>query len=189
MLWELLRLVESVPGETAECGVFTGASSYLICLANQKQIKYDRCHYMFDSFEGLSNPSETDGTHWEKGELSYDIGKARKNLSQFDRISFHPGWIPTRFPDVEEKNFAFVHIDVDLYEPTRDSIAFFYPRLHPGGVIVCDDYGSSLCPGATRAINEYLKDKPEKMLYLPDGAGFLIKGKDTTQDYFFTLTT
>jgi len=35
MLGQLMRLIEDVPGDTAECGVFRGAGSYLMCRANQ----------------------------------------------------------------------------------------------------------------------------------------------------------
>src|SRR5262245_26395072 len=35
MLYQLLRMTTHVPGDTAECGVYRGASSYLICLANE----------------------------------------------------------------------------------------------------------------------------------------------------------
>jgi O-methyltransferase len=67
-----------------------------------------------------------------------------------------------------------VHIDVDIYEPTRDSMAFFYPRLNDGGIIICDDYGFKSYPGATKAVDEFLRDKPEKMVALNDGGGFMI---------------
>src|SRR4051812_40249731 len=33
MAYQLCRLVRDVPGDTAECGVFRGATSYLICLS------------------------------------------------------------------------------------------------------------------------------------------------------------
>ena len=49
--------------------------------------------------------------------------------------------IPTRFDEVADRSFCFVHVDVDLFEPTRESIAFFYPRMVPGGVMLFDDYG------------------------------------------------
>ena len=98
----------------------------------------------------------------------------RKALSDFAKVRFHPGWIPDRFQDVDDRKFSFVHIDVDLTEPTRESLAFFYPRMVPGGIIVCDDYGQSTSPGATQAVDRFLADKPEKMLMLPEGGGFLI---------------
>lgn len=100
-------------------------------------------------------------------------------MSRFNNVNFYKGWIPDRFAEVADRQFSFLHIDVDLYEPTRDSIAFFYPRMTAGGVIVCDDYGFATCSGATKAIDEYLQDKPEKMVMLSDGGGFLIKGAPT----------
>ena len=39
------------------------------------------------------------------------------------------------------------------------------------------------CPGATKAMDEYLQDKPEKMGMLSDGGGFLIKGISTSGSY------
>ena len=176
MLAQLMRQVSDVPGNTAECGVFRGASSHLICQANQ-QAQSRRVHHLFDSFAGLSAPSSKDGGFWSAGDLACPLDVVKDNLSEFgeDAVRFHQGWIPDRFPDVGEQRFSFVHIDVDLYEPTRDSLAFFYPRMQAGGIILCDDYGFTTCPGATDAFDAYLQDKPEPMITLPCGGGFLIK--------------
>ena len=128
MLGQLLRMIDDVPGDTAECGVFTGASSYLICKGNERS-NFPREHYLFDSFEGLSQPTDEDGVHWSQGDLAYQLSQVRENLKGFDRLHFHKGWIPNEFPHAEDRQFAFVHVDVDLYEPTRDSFEFFYPRM------------------------------------------------------------
>jgi hypothetical protein len=106
----------------------------------------------------------------------------RKNLRHFQRVSLYKGWIPSRFDDVRGRRFSFLHIDVDLYEPTLDSMTFFYPRINRGGIVVCDDYGFNTCPGVTKAIDEFLRDKPEKMVSLPDGGGFLLKGCVTSPE-------
>lgn len=177
ILWELLRLVEGVPGDTAECGVFEGAGSWLICAAIEGS---GRKHHLFDSFEGLSAPSAEDGPYWRPGDLSAGEDLVREKLRPFvDILQFHKGWIPDRFADVAETKFAFVHVDVDLAQPTRDSLEFFYPRLSPGGLLVCDDYGFTTCKGATSVIDDFLKDKPERMLALDAGGGFFIKGVQT----------
>jgi O-methyltransferase len=181
MLHQLLRLVAHVPGETAECGVFRGATSYLICCANQRSRAGSKTHHIFDSFEGLSQPTASDGAHWAKGDMKCAIDDVRKALSGFEKLDFHRGWIPDRFQDVEDRRFSFVHIDVDLADPTRESLAFFYPRMASGGIIVCDDYGMSTCAGATQTIDRFLADKPEKMLTLPDGGGFLIVNAPTAE--------
>ena len=182
MIYQLLRLTDEVPGDTAECGVYLAASSYLICsfLARSALAK---SHHLFDSFEGLSAPVSQDGSHWQANDLQIDFGEIARRLLKFQNVHFYKGWIPDRFNEVADRRFSFLHIDVDLYEPTRDSIAFFYPRMNAGAVIVCDDYGSSVCPGATKAMNEYLQDKPEKMVMLSDGGGFLIKGISTSGSY------
>ena len=182
MVYQLLRLTDGVPGDTAECGVYFGASSHLIC-AFVARSALPKSHHLFDSFEGLSTPTAQDGGHWQASDLRVDFGEAARRLAKFHNVHFYKGWIPERFNEVADRRFSFLHIDVDLYEPTRDAIAFFYPRMNAGAVIVCDDYGFATCPGATKAIDEYLRDKPEKMAMLSDGGGFLIKGIPTSQSY------
>jgi O-methyltransferase len=174
MIVQLMRLTDAIPGDTAECGVFIGMGSYLICAANSVK---DRHHHIFDSFEGLSQPGEKDGHIWQKGDMSRSEEVVRLNLAQFQKgFSTYKGWIPDRFHEVADLRFSFVHIDVDLYQPTLDSISFFYDRMNPGGVILCDDYGHLSCPGVSDAVNEFLSDKREKMISLSAGGGFMIKG-------------
>lgn len=174
-LRELLWLVDGVEGDTAECGVFQGASSALIC---RHPLEKPRRHHLFDSFEGLSQPHEIDGTHWRSNDLSCPEEQVKANLSDYDSVVFHKGWIPSRFPDVDDASFSFVHIDVDLYEPTLDSLHFFYSRLSPGGIILCDDYGFQTCPGARKAMDDFFKDKPESIIQSPSGQAFVIKRGD-----------
>lgn len=177
---QLLRMTDAVCGETAEIGCWRGAMSYLICESNQNTGKH---HHIFDSFEGLSEPLEVDGLHWSSGDMFAPEELVSKNLRKFQGLySTYKGWVPTRFSEVSDKMFSFVHIDVDLYQPTLDSMKFFFPRLSNGGLLVCDDYGFTSCKGATQAVNEYLQDKPEKMIYLASGGGFLIKGTPSADE-------
>ncbi len=182
MVYQLLRLTEKVPGDTVECGVYRGASSYLICSFIARSA-FAKNHHMFDSFEGLSAPTPQESIYWREHDLKIEFSETARLLSRFKDIHYYKGWIPDRFGEVADRKFSFLHIDVDLYEPTRDSIAFFYPRMNAGAIIVCDDYGSSTCPGATKAMDEYLQDKPEKMVMLSDGGGFLVKGIPTSDSY------
>jgi len=183
MLGQLLRLVVDVPGDTAECGVFEGAGSYLIAMSHGFR-QQARRHHIFDSFEGLSEPQDVDGSYWRRGDMARSFDRISTRLADVPGLVWHRGWIPHTFAEVKNCRFSFVHIDVDLYQPTRDSLSFFYDRLNPGGIIVCDDYQFTTCPGATKAVEEILADKPEKMLTLPSGGGFFIKGTKTAP---FTL--
>ena len=173
-LLQLLKFAEDIDGDTAECGVFTGASSWLICNISSKSSHYKN-HHLFDSFQGLSNPTKFDGEHWRKGALNASVDIVKANLAEFSNVTFHPGWIPDRFNDVDKLKFSFVHIDLDLYKPTLDSISFFYDRLSSGGILLCDDYGFSTCTGATKAMNEFLADKKEKIIAFASGGAFIIK--------------
>ncbi|MCW2240995.1 TylF/MycF family methyltransferase [Azospirillum canadense] len=173
-LKELAKLTDGVPGAFAECGVHAGASA--IHLAHFiRERGQPRDLHLFDSFQGLSPPTQEDGACWREGDLAVGIEVVQRNLTGFSGVHLHAGWIPERFPEVADRQFAFVHIDVDLYEPTWQSLEFFYPRLAPGGLLVCDDYGFATCPGATKAMDTWFADRPEAIVNLPSGGAFIIK--------------
>lgn len=178
-LSQMCRLVEFIPGDIAECGVYKGSSAKIISSSFKNK---NKTLYLFDSFEGLSQPLvRKDGMYWKKGNLVSTLSEAKKSLKNCEmKIVFKKGWIPTRFDEVKKKRFSFVHVDVDLYEPTYESLNFFYKRINNGGVLICDDYGFETCPGATTAVDKFLENKPEKMILLSTGGGFFIKGKKTS---------
>ena len=175
-LREFVRLTAGLDGCMAECGANVGVSAYFMAEeAPATEL------FLFDSFEGLSEPAEVDAAPagiqtWHQGDMSADEAILRDNLKGFSNITVLKGWIPDRFPEVAERQFRLVHIDVDLYEPTRDSLEFFYPRMVSGGVIVMDDYGFLTCPGAFRAAESFMEDKLEHILHLPTGQGVIIRG-------------
>jgi len=170
-LSQLVKLTLHIDGDVAECGVFEGASSYLMF---QRIENTQKKLHLFDSFEGLSVPGNTDGNYWKEGDLSVNEHGVRRNLPESDKILFYKGWIPEKFYMVENEKFSFVHLDVDLYQPTYDSLEFFYTRMAAGGVIVCDDYGFDSCPGAKKALDEFFVGK-EEIIKVPTGQAFIIK--------------
>ena len=111
----------------------------------------------------------------EAGSFQAGLDHVRRALGEFPSIKFHKGWIPACFEGLPELKYRFVHIDVDLYEPTRDSLEYFYPRLHEGGVIVCDDYAHLQWPGARKALDEYCDPKGIPILRLTTGQGVIIR--------------
>ena len=183
MVSQLLRLIAEVPGDTAEVGCYRGAMSWLICNSNKQVAKKKfRMHHLFDSFEGLSHPGSSDGDHWQAGALACGESQVKANLVSFaGQFCTYKGWVPERFSEVADRSFAFVHIDVDLHDPTLEALKFFYPRLTPGAILVCDDYGFTSCPGATLACDRFLADKSEAMVQLADGGGFFLKGVSTAE--------
>ena len=173
LLREILKLCGGVPGDTAECGVYEGAGSYLIA---HHAAGFGRLHHLFDSFEGLSEPEGLDGTYWKRGAMCVPEERVRERLRDLDNVRFWQGWIPERFYEVADRQFSFLHVDVDLYQPTLDSVAFFYPRMSRGGLMLFDDYGFATCPGARRAIDEFFAGKGEPIIDLPTGQAFVMIG-------------
>lgn len=169
---QLLKLVAHLDGDAAECGTYKGATAYRICLALGKSGKIA---HLFDSFEGLSTPGEQDGDYWFPGALQTTELALRATLTEFSNYRTYKGWIPARFAEVEDRKFNFVHIDVDLYQPTLDSLRFFYSRTVSGGIILMDDYGFITCPGAKLATDEFFSDKPELVIMLTTGQAMVIK--------------
>jgi hypothetical protein len=54
-------------------------------------------------------------------------------------------------------------------------LAFFYQRVSPRGVIICDDYGFTSCYGARKAVNDFFADKPESVIHVPTGQALIVK--------------
>ena len=77
-----------------------------------------------------------------------------------------------RFPDSfheKELTFAFVNIDMDLYEPTKKAIVNFFPLLSTNGVILVHDYYNKNCPTIVSAVNDAEKELDCPFLKIPIG--------------------
>jgi hypothetical protein len=186
------QAVRGLAGCTAECGVYTGVGSALICKTLEGTYAADE-HFGFDSFEGLSQPCEADRfasnerhafalwyklrKQWRRGHLRCSQEKAQRRVRDFPFCKLIRGWIPSSFGSVPDRVYRFVHIDVDIYQPTWDSLAYFYPRLAPGGVLLFDDYGHMTCPGSRLATDEFFRDKPESIVELTTGQALVIKSR------------
>ena len=171
--YELVKQFQRIlplTGDVVECGCYRGMSSFLLCsyLRNHNVGFNGSGYHIFDSFQGLGEPTTEDEIpHGHKdarrlqkmsgpGNFSASLETVQRNLSAFPGIKYHPGWIPLTFRCLPEKNYRFVHVDVDLYDPTWDCLEYFYPRLVMGGALVSDDYG---WPGARKAIKEFCVER------------------------------
>lgn len=178
VLQNVVRGLRNVPGDVAECGLRFGKSTAFMLQADEAK----RSYCLFDSFEGLSEPTAKDAlpstgkAYWTQSDLSVPEDLVRENLKGFGQeLLIYKGWIPDRFPEVADRTFALLHVDVDLYQPSLDALAFFWPRLAPGGIVVCDDYGSRKCPGAKRAFDEFFADGQGRLIELPTYQALVFK--------------
>ncbi len=180
----------SVPGARAECGVYRGASALLLCHAARGHApSYDGAGlFLIDSYEGASASGE------------HDLIPVRDNTARARMAAFFPhrgnpgwvddvervfaafpaarivrGWVPEVLSQLPERNWAFVHLEVDLYDPTFGGLEYFYPRLSAGGVIITDDYGPVFTPGGRKAWRDYCVRHEIPYAVLPSGQAVLIK--------------
>jgi O-methyltransferase len=172
-LSSLARYAKHLPGDFAESGVYHGGSAYLLCRNLQDTNKK---LYLFDSFQGLPKPDSSRDPYFKEGQYSAPLAATQERLVDFHSCTdFRVGWIPDVFLGLEDKRYAFAHIDVDLYQPTLDSCKYFYSRMTPGGVMLFDEYGFLSAHGEKLAVDEFFAHKPEKPIMLITGQAFLLK--------------
>lgn len=112
--------------------------------------------HLFDSFEGL--PEEDEGISrpsvWDSGAYAAPRQKLEGRIQQLgladDDYQIHEGWFSETLKDelVENGVFApaaYVDIDADLYNSTRDVLEFFFRHklIRPGTLIGYDDWGDT----------------------------------------------
>lgn len=174
MLALLLRTIleNDVQGSFAELGVYQGLTARLI-----HHYAPERTLHLFDTFEGFTERNSAA----ELQRMDHAVPASQFADTSVDRVrrfiaprsstvTFHPGFFPDSIPaDLHNENFAFVHLDADLYEPILNGLNFFYPRTVARGILLVHDYNSWL--GTRRAVEDFLRGKPEIPIPMPDKSG------------------
>ena len=172
-------------GDAVECGCWHGHSTLAIATILAQHGFAGRFD-VFDSFEGgLSAFTDKDQSYFRLSaqeqaamisQFASDYDSVGRLLAPFKFVALHRGWIPQSFAGFIPRPTRFVHIDVDMYEPTRAALDFFWQSLVPGGCVVVDDYNHGVFEGATRAVEEFLADKSPRLFYsVPFGSCAIIK--------------
>jgi hypothetical protein len=180
----------SIDGARAECGVFQGMSALFVCRAAQQHTgAYTGADFhLIDSFEGFPQPQAEDfipvraagsrtgrAPAFQKGDATASWEGVQRLFRAFPDARLHRGFIPHVFDRLPQARWGFVHIDVDLHQPTLDCLSYFYPRMAAGGFIICDDYGSKLFPGARRAWDGYCEAHSIPFVVLDTGQSVIVK--------------
>jgi O-methyltransferase len=175
ILISLAAYASHLPGEFAECGVWKGGTALMLARVlrpvNEKKLR------LFDSFQGLPKVDQETDPWFHQGQYSAkSVQVVEKVLGDFaDRVEIHCGWIPETFKGLEDKRYAFAHIDVDIYQSNWDCCEYFYPRMVAGGVILFDEYAFAAARGEKEAVDKFFADKPESPITLPTGQAMVLK--------------
>jgi predicted O-methyltransferase YrrM len=177
-LARLVRTKDGFPGAILECGTHHGAT--LLGMAHILRSRGISARlYGLDSFEGFPEPTaedaQGDGTMhpWVRrgflGEASLERLTARiARMDLTSRVTLIKGYFDDTLPRLAAERFSLVHLDCDLYGSYMSCLEFVYPRMLPDGMIIFDDYGSPPYPGAQRAVDEFLTDRPERLQFYPE---------------------
>jgi len=164
-----VRAARRLGGAMAEAGVLTGGSARLICAAKGEA----RLH-LFDVFETQQGASDEAGAELRRhfGAIHGSRASVERLLAPYAGVTLHPGIFPASARGLEDERFAFVHLDMDLVSSTRAGLAFFLPRLLPGGILIGDDYAD---PGVRHCFAERCGPGPDTMIELPWGQVMVVK--------------
>lgn len=175
VLYRLLLQAVRIDGDIWECGVYRGGTAAMFAkiLAEYSPSKK---LYLFDTFAGMPETDSVRDIH-KAGDFSdTSATEVARYVGHPDITVMRPGFIPDTFAGLEDHRIAFAHIDVDIYRPILDGLAFIWPRLTRGGFIIFDDYGFPSCPGARQAVDEFFLDKACVALCLPTGQAIVFNG-------------
>jgi hypothetical protein len=171
-IFKATKATEKIEGELAEVGTYRGGTAKIICEA-----KANRPLHLFDTFSGLPKLSARDNPdNFHNGQYACTLENVKNYLKGYSNVSFYKGLFPESAGPIMQKRFAFVHLDVDLYESTFNSLAFFYPRMAKGAILVSHDY--LWISAVHQAFTDFFKDKPETVMELADNQCMFVRGGD-----------
>ncbi len=157
---ELLKSVTELNGDVCEVGVYRGGTAKII------SENINDCNlFLFDTFGGMPYYDLEKDKDWDVGTFNQtDYDMVSNLFKNKPNVEVYKGIFPSETShNIQDKKFKFVHLDVDNYQPYKESLEFFYDKMVPGGVILFDDYDCNCCPGANKAVDEFLSDKPEEV--------------------------
>jgi O-methyltransferase len=172
----------NIQGDFVECGVWRGGSTMAAIDTLMKAGDTNRKVYLYDTFEGMSEPTEHDkvitGTDANELLKSSDrddptsvwcysaLEEVQKNVGTLkypaELVHYVKGKVEETIPSTIPAKIALLRLDTDWYESTAHELKYLYPLLVPGGVIIIDDYGH--WEGARKAVDEYIADNKLPLL-------------------------
>ncbi|KAL1526141.1 hypothetical protein AB1Y20_014869 [Prymnesium parvum] len=168
-----------IPGDIVEAGVWAGGMSCLMAHAQMATQTLPRRIWLFDTFEGMPEPTAEDdrrsrrlwkavrngstrvpGAVRERKWAYAPLPEVRAVLvgTGYPDLSFVQGKVEATLLDSAiqlPSTIALLRLDTDWYKSTQVELNVLWPRLSPGGWMYVDDY--SAFGGARRAVDEWLK--------------------------------
>jgi O-methyltransferase len=178
-IFQSLFNTSRLAGAIVELGVYRGGSVKFMARVCEA-LGAPRAIFGLDTFSGLVHVASQDGpTHYDGRFKGPGLQDVSRYLEDSPAVTLIEGDILETLDRVlaEIESVVFVHVDLDLYEPTAFSLPRVARKLVPGGIILLDDYGFVTCRGAKEASDEFLKAGGFRHFHLLTGQCILIKSE------------
>ena len=169
---DLYKLTQKLPGDIVECGVFKGVG-YVYWLkllkiyeqfSHKKVIGFDTFGAFSDSlldYEKVSAKKFMNEASFKSTDL-VRLNKVIKEIEMKERAELIKGDVIKTCKKYVKNNPGFrislLHLDLDTYHGTKQTLENFWDLIVPGGVIVLDEYAKRGW-GESDAVDEFIKDK------------------------------
>ena len=174
-LTKCLEIVDAdnIEGDFAECGTWRGGlAALMLHYISTGDVR--RKLYIYDTFQGMTKPTEVDGgalkmfgEHANDGEFAdwckAGVDEVKATLAEVDKL-FEAKCILVEGKVEDTLNFkanlpykiALLRLDTDWYQSTKKEFEVLWPLVVTNGIVIVDDYSD--WPGCRMAVDEYLKD-------------------------------
>ncbi|WP_037578009.1 TylF/MycF/NovP-related O-methyltransferase [Phaeacidiphilus oryzae] len=171
-----------IPGDIVECGVWRGGSMQACARTLLSLGVTDRDLYLFDTFEGMTPPTEEDTRSdgktaaellaaYEKDRPIWAVASLDDVKAGFaelaypeERLHYVQGKVEDTVPGEAPEQISVLRLDTDWYASTKHELEHLYSRLVSGGVLLIDDYG--YWQGSRQAVDEFMEKTGERLLLL-----------------------
>jgi hypothetical protein len=163
---EIYKKIINLPGDVLEFGVYKGTSMVrLLSFRDLLENEYSRKVVGFDIFGKFPDNLilENDRKFVEQFENAGGYGISKNefemllNNKGFQNYSLIEGDIIQTIPEYITQNpslkISLLHIDVDVYEPSKAILETLWDKVVTGGILMLDDYGT--VEGETKAVDDF----------------------------------
>lgn len=163
---EIYNKILKLPGDILEFGVYKGNSLVrLLSFRHLLENENSRKVFGFDIYGKFPDSLnlESDRQFVQRFENAGGYGISKKELEfhlnnkGFKNYELIKGDILKTIPEFIAKNksikISLLHIDVDVYEPSKMILENFWDNVVKGGILMLDDYGT--IEGETKAVDEF----------------------------------
>jgi hypothetical protein len=159
---------KNITGALVECGVWRGGIVATMLKA-QKKHSMDRHTYLYDTFDGMTPPTEkdlwTDNKKYRLRKKSWCNAPLEIVKDNLDEVKYDKSKIHYIVGDVCEtlndpanlpEEISILRLDTDFYNSTKKELDILFPRLSIGGYLIIDDYWAH--KGCKCAVLEWFAD-------------------------------